>query len=204
MSLLLCGPGIDPRHRHVHRRSLGSWAGLSRIGSRGLAFALALALSSTGCSKDVEVRAVELQREAESLLVDQKWEAAEKKAQEILALSGLSPISSGQAKKKLERAQSEQQTKLLYQRFVGTKDADPDSAVLAYLDMPEDSYYRGQVQSDFEKLKTNFITDHLEKAESARDNGRCADFKAQIEQILSADPKNQKTLDLAKKPCPAK
>lgn len=189
----------------LHRR--GSFGfGVGRLVAGSLWLSVALSLSVTlplaGCSKDVEVRAVELQREAEALLTDQKWEAAEKKAQEILALSDLSPISRAQAKKKVERAQSEQQTKLLYQRFLGTKDADPDAAVLAYLDMPEDSYYRGQVQGDFEKLKTSFVNDHLEKAESARDNGRCADFKAQIEQIVSADAKNQKALDLAKKPCP--
>ena len=67
--------------------------------------------AAPGCSKDPEVRAVEITKEVDVLFGQQKWEAGEKKAQEILALSGLSGTSRDQAKLKLDQAKSEQQAK---------------------------------------------------------------------------------------------
>jgi hypothetical protein len=161
-------------------------------------------LTSAACSKDPEVRAVELTKEVDAAFAQQKWEAGEKKAREVLALSGLSGPSRDQAKLKVDQARSEQQAKQQFVRFMGHKDADIDTAVAAYRDMPESSYYRQLARSDYEKIRSGFITDHLEKAEGARDNGRCADFKAQVQLLLDVDPQNQKAMDLSKKPCAKK
>jgi hypothetical protein len=160
--------------------------------------------SFSGCSKDPEIRAVELTKEVEAAFAQQKWELGEKKAREILALSSLSPTSRDQAKLKLDQARSEQQAKQQYVRFMGHKDADSDVAVAAFRDMPEDSYYRQLALKDYERIRSGFISDHLEKAEAARDNGRCADWKAQVQMVLDVDPQNQKAMDLGKKPCTKK
>jgi hypothetical protein len=157
-----------------------------------------------GCGKDPEVKAVELTKQVDLLFTQHKWEQGEKKAQEILSLSGLSAPSRDQAKLKVDQARSEQQARQLYQRFVGNKDTDSDSAVAAYRDLPETSVYRQLGRGEFEKLRPQFIADHIEKADSALQNGRCADGKSHLQQILDVDPQNQKAMDLAKKPCAKK
>ena len=81
--------------------------------------------------------------------------------------------SRDQAKLKVDQARSEQQARQQYQRFVGNKDTDTDVAVAAYRDLPETSVYRQLGRADYEKLRPQFITDHIEKAESALQNGRC-------------------------------
>lgn len=158
----------------------------------------------SGCSKDPEVRAVEMTKQVEAAFAEQKWEVGERKAQEILALSGLSATSRDQAKLKLDQAKSEQLAKPQYIKFQGHKDTDVDTAVAAYRDMPENSYYRKLVAADYEKMRPGYISDHLEKAEAARLNGRCADFKTQTQMVLDADAQNQKAMDLSKKACAKK
>lgn len=179
------------------RSVLASW-------SFPLGLGLALAVATPGCSKDPEVRAVEISKEVDTLFAQQKWEAAEKKAGEITALSGLSATSRDQGKLKLDQARSEQQAKPQFVRFMGHKDADPDVAVAAYRDMPENSYYRQQAKADYDKIRPAYIADHMEKATSAHENGRCADFKTQVQMVLDVDPQNQKAMDLSKKPCAKK
>lgn len=172
-----------------------------------LGFGLSLGLglfALSGCGKDPEVRAVEISKEIDALFAQQKWEAGEKKAQEILALSGLSSTSRDQGKLKFDQAKSEQQAKLQFVRFMGHKDTDPDVAVAAYRDMPESSYYRQQAHADYEKIRPGYVSDHFDKAVSARENGRCPDFKTQIALVLEVDPQNQKAMELAKKPCAKK
>lgn len=174
-------------------------AGLPAIGLLAL-----FAAMGPGCGKDPEVKAVELTKQVDLLFTQHKWEQGEKKAQEILSLSGLSAPSRDQAKLKVDQARSEQQARQLYQRFVGNKDTDSDSAVAAYRDLPETSVYRQLGRGEFEKLRPQFIADHIEKADSALQNGRCADGKSHLQQILDVDPQNQKAMDLAKKPCAKK
>lgn len=174
-------------------------AGLPAIGLLALFVGMGL-----GCGKDPEVKAVELTKQVDLLFTQHKWEQGEKKAQEILSLSGLSAPSRDQAKLKVDQARSEQQARQLYQRFVGNKDTDSDSAIAAYRDLPETSVYRQLGRGEFEKLRPQFITDHIEKADSALQNGRCADGKSHLQQILDVDPQNQKAMDLAKKPCAKK
>jgi len=169
-----------------------------------LGLGLGLLGAAPACSKDPEVRAVEMTREIEAAFAAQKWEQGEKKAQEILAMSGLAGPSRDQAKLKVDQARSEQQARIQFQRFMGNKDTDVDVAVAAYRDMPESSYYRQQARSDYEKLRGGYVQDHLERAEAARDNNRCPDFKSQVQLILDVDPQNQKAMELSKKPCPKK
>ncbi|HNN91863.1 MAG TPA: hypothetical protein PKI03_06330 [Pseudomonadota bacterium] len=173
-------------------------AGLPAIGLLSLILS---AGSTLHCGKDPEVKAVELTKQVDTLFAQHKWEQGEKKAQDILSLSGLSAPSRDQAKLKVDQARSEQQARQQYQRFVGNKDTDTDVAVAAYRDLPETSVYRQLGRGDYEKLRPQFITDHIEKAESALQNGRCADGKSHLQQILDVDPQNQKAMDLAKKPC---
>jgi hypothetical protein len=180
-------------------RTSARWCGNFTLG-----FTLGLTLAMSGCSKDPEVRAVEISKEVDVLFAQQKWEAGEKKAQEIMALSGLSATSRDQGKLKLDQARSEQQAKPQYVRFMGHKDTDPDVAVAAFRDMPENSYYRQQARADYDKIRPAYITDHLEKATAAHENGRCADWKTQVQMVLDVDPQNQKAMELSKKPCTKK
>ncbi len=160
--------------------------------------------ASLHCGKDPEVRAVEITKQVDALFAQHKWEQGEKKAQEILALSGLSAPSRDQAKLKVDQARSEQQARQQYQRFVGNKDTDADVAMAAYRDLPETSVYRQLGRSEFEKLRPAYVSDHIEKAESALQNGRCADHKSHVQLILEVDAQNQKAMDLARKPCAKK
>ncbi len=174
-------------------------AGLSAVGLLGL-----LLGGSLHCGKDPEVKAVELTKQVDALFAQHKWEQGEKKAQDILGLSGLSAPSRDQAKLKVDQARSEQQARQLYQRFVGNKDTDGDLAIGAYRDLPETSVYRQLGRTDYEKLRPQYIADHIEKAESALQNGRCADGKTHLQQVLDVDAQNQKAMDLSKKPCAKK
>lgn len=162
---------------------------------------LALALASLGGCKDPEVRAVQITKEVDAALAAQKWELAEKKAQEILALGKLSEFSRDQAKLKLDEARSEQQARVHYQKFTGYLATEPDTAIAAYRDMPEASYYRQQAKPEYDRLRPAYIADHLEKAEQALSNGRCDDAKPQIQLVLDVDPQNAKAMELGKKPC---
>ena len=196
----------DPRLPAAGRAGRGSQRGGGRLGWLvGPAVGLVLSLwGPGGCAKDPEIQAVLLTKEVDAALAQQKWEVAEKKAQEIVNLPKLSDVSRDQAKLKVDQARSEQQARIQFQRFMGNKDTDVDVAVAAYRDMPESSYYRQQARSDYEKLRGGYVQDHLERAEAARDNNRCPDFKSQVQLILDVDPQNQKAMELSKKPCPKK
>lgn len=197
--------GNAPLGSDVRERSRGAWrSALWLVAGLCTGLMLPVQLSTSGCSKDPEVRAVAMTKEVEAAFAQQKWEVGEKKAQEIFALSGLSAPSKDQAKLKVDQAKSEQQARVLYQKFVGNKDTDSDAAVIAYRDMPESSYYRQQARAEYEKLRPAFVADHIEKAEAALLNGRCADFKTQVQLLLDVDAQNQKAMELAKKPCSKK
>ena len=140
-------------------------------------------------------------KEVDAALAQQKWELAEKKAQEIVNMAKLSDVSRDQAKLKLEQARSEQQAKLQYQKFVGYVNTEYDTAVAAYRDMPESSYYRQQAKADYDKIRPGYIEDHLGRAQSALGGARCDDVKAQLQLVLDVDPQNSKAMDIGKKPC---
>jgi hypothetical protein len=195
----------------LHDRGSGDRARLGRSGERlgrvrrwGLALGAWLVLGGVGCSKDPEVVAVSLSKEVDAALAAQKWELAEKKAQEIVNLAKLSDVSRDQAKLKLDQSKSEQQAKLQYQKFIGYVNSETDTAVGAYRDMPESSYYRQQAKPEYDKLRPTYIDDHLTRAQSALGGGRCDDVKAQLQLVLDVDPQNGKAIDIGKKPCPAK
>jgi len=175
----------------------GSLLGLGIL----LGLGLGLGLGSSGCAKDPEIQAVTMTKEVDAALAQQKWELAEKKAQDIVNLPKLSDVSRDQAKLKVEQARSEQQAKLQYQKFVGYVNSEYDTAVAAYRDMPESSYYRQQARADYEKIRPSFIEDHLTRAQSALGGGRCEDVKAQLQLVLDVDPQNGKAIEIGKKPC---
>lgn len=187
---------LGARRQPLRRQRLASRWLLSLLGGALLLVA--------NCGKDPEVRAVEMTKQVDALFAQHKWEQGEKKAQEIVALSGLSATSRDQAKLKVDQARSEQQARQLYQRFVGHKDTDTDAAVNAYRDLPETSVYRQLGRPEYDKLRPAFVSDHIEKAESALQNGRCADFKSHVQLIQEVDPQNQKGMELGKKPCAKK
>lgn len=166
-----------------------------------LGLGLLLGLGAGGCAKDPEIQAVTLTKEVDAALGQQKWELAEKKAQDIVNLPRLSDVSRDQAKLKVEQARSEQQARLQYQKFVGYVNSEYDTAVAAYRDMPESSYYRQQARADYEKIRPSFIEDHLTRAQSALGGGRCEDVKAQLQLVLDVDPQNGKAIEIGKKSC---
>lgn len=180
-------------------------AGQGRYGGCGayawLGVWLLGAVVGSGCAKDPEVLAVALTKEVDAALAQQKWEQAEKKAQEIVNLPKLSDVSRDQAKLKVEQARSEQQAKIQYQKFVGYVNTEYDTAIAAYRDMPENSYYRQQAKADYEKIRPSYIEDHLTRAQSALGGGRCDDVKAQLQLVLDVDPQNSKAIEISKKPC---
>ena len=182
-------------------RRTGPLASSSRALLRCSAGALLLVVALGAGCKDHELRAVQLTKDVDAALAAQKWELAEKRAQEILTLGKLSEFSRDQAKLKLDQARSEQQAKIQYQKFVGYMNTDADTAIGAYRDMPEGSYYRQQAKDEYLRLRPAYITDHLEKAEHAQNNGRCDDVKPQLQLVLDVDPQNAKALELGKKPC---
>lgn len=165
------------------------------------AVAVMMWLSLVGC-KDPEVVAVDLTKEVDLAIAAQKWELAEKKAQEIVNLPKLSEVSRDQAKLKLEQARSEQQARVHYQKFSGYVSSDYDIAVAAYRDMPEGSYYRQLAKTDYERIRSSYIQDHLEKAESALHNSRCEDSKKHVQMVLDVDAQHTQAIELSKKPCP--
>ena len=165
---------------------------------------LALPLLLLACGKNPEQKAAEIGKEVDAALSTQHWEQAEKKAQEILAIAKLSDATRDQAKLKLEQAKSEQQAKILYQKFSGAAGTDHDTAMAAYRDMAQGSYYRGLAKTEYERILPSYIEDHLEKASSANFNSRCPDAKQQLQLVFDVDPQNQKAVELSKKPCPKK
>lgn len=165
---------------------------------------LALPLLLFACGKNPEQKAAEISKEVDAALGSQRWEQAEKKAQEILAIGKLSDATRDQARLKLEQAKSEQQAKSHYQRFSGAAGTDHDTAMAAYRDMAQGSYYRTLAKTEYDRILPSYLEDHLEKATSANFNGRCPDAKQQLQLVLDADPQNAKAVELSKKPCPKK
>lgn len=86
-----------------------------------------------------------------------------KKAQEILAIGKLSDATRDQARLKLEQAKSEQQAKLHFQRFSGAAGTDHDTAMAAFRDMAQGSYYRTLAKSEYDRILPSYVEDHLKK-----------------------------------------
>ncbi len=165
---------------------------------------LALPILLLACGKNPEEKAAEIAKDVDAALGTQRWEQAEKKAQEILAIAKLSDATRDQARLKLEQAKSEQQAKLHFQRFSGAAGTDHDTAMAAFRDMAQGSYYRTLAKSEYDRILPSYVEDHLEKAGSATFNGRCTDAKQQLQLVLDVDPQNAKAVELSKKPCTKK
>lgn len=162
-----------------------------------------LASPLSGCKKPDE-QAARLLTEADGALARQQWDQAFAKAHEAALLGGVSEGVKDQARLKEEQARAEMQAQSQYARFVGALDNDVDTAVGAYRDLPQASYYRQQGKESFEKVRPQYVSDHLGKAEGALKNGRCDDWKAQVQLVLDIDPSNGKALELRKASCEAK
>lgn len=202
---------LPRKHLEPRRLSEGKWldtrsvrGGAMQRRNRHQQTFLALSLLLFACGKNPEQKAAEIGKEVDAALSTQHWEQAEKKAQEILAIAKISDATRDQAKLKLEQAKSEQLAKTLYQKFSGAAGTDHDTAMAAFRDMAQGSYYRGLAKTEYERILPSYIEDHLEKANSASFNGRCADAKQQLQMVFDVDPQNQKAVELGKKPCPKK
>ena len=174
-------------------RNAGQQAGLCGVCAAGL-----LVLQ---CGKDPELAAVALTKEVQAAFADQKWELGAKKAEEILALSGLSARTKEQAKERVQQAKAEQQARPYFQKFIGVKDTDADRAVTAYLALPADSSYRVLAKPDYDRIKPDYVADHLEKAEAALRNGRCTDFRGELALLAAVETGLAKVADLSKRTC---
>jgi hypothetical protein len=160
-------------------------------------------LVSAGCRKPDD-QARRLLQSADEALARQKWDEAFARAHEAVQISGLSDAVRDQARLKEEQARAELQAQAQYARFMGAVDTDHDTAVAAYRDLPANSYYRQQAKDAYERIKPQFISDHLEKAQQALTNKRCDDAKAQLQLILDVDSGNARALELSKQPCTVK
>lgn len=162
----------------------------------------ALLLPALGCKKPDE-QAIRMLKDADDALTRQAWDQAFKRAHDAAQLPGISDGIKDQARVKEEQARSELQAQSQYARFVGALENDVDTAVGAYRDLPQGSYYRQQGKDGYERVRPQYVSDHLEKAEGALKNQRCADWKAQVQLVLDVDPSNGKALELGRARCAA-
>lgn len=162
---------------------------------------LVLLFALGGGCRNADQQATRLLRDAEAAMSRQQWDAAFAKAHEAVLLAGLSEGVQTQARLKEDQARAELQAQINYARFSGAVDNDADTAVAAYRDLPATSYYRGLGKEAYERVRPTYIADHLEKAQAALANRRCADVKTQTQLVLDVDAANAKALDLGKQPC---
>lgn len=157
-----------------------------------------------GCRKPDE-QAGRLLREAEEALARQQWEQAFDRARQAASVAGISDGLRSQARRREEQARSELQARSQYARFLGALDTDPDTAVRAYRDLPDGSLYRQEGREAFERILPQYISDHLDRAEQALKNGRCEDWKNELQLVLEVDATHARALALRGRSCtPAK
>ncbi|MCS6914869.1 MAG: hypothetical protein RMK29_19945 [Myxococcales bacterium] len=152
------------------------------------------------CRKPDE-QASRLLQQAEEALARQQWEQAFDRARQAASVAGISEALRHQAHLKEEQARRELQAQSQYARFVGALDTDPDTAVRAYRDLPEGSFYRQQGREAFERILPQYISDHLERAEQAFQHGRCQDGTAELQLVLEVDATNARAQALRGKGC---
>lgn len=167
----------------------------------GAALLLSAVLWLSGCRKDHADEARALLRQAEEALAHQQWEVAQGHTARIAALSGLPEALRDQARLREEQARAEVAARAQYARFAGSLETDPDTAVAAYKELPQTSYYRAQAREAYERLRPAYVSAHLEKARTALQNHRCDDAKAQLQLVLDVDAANAAAIELGKTPC---
>ncbi|MBL9004715.1 MAG: serine/threonine protein kinase [Myxococcales bacterium] len=89
-----------------------------------------------------------------------------------------------------------------YERFlyaIGT--GQYDAAMAAYRELSSDAPFRDKARADYERLLPLFIDDHLKNADTARRQGRCAEFHSNLQAILTVSPTQSKALAAKDLPC---
>jgi hypothetical protein len=76
---------------------------------------------------------------------------------------------------------------------------EPDVALSRFDDIPADSVYKERAEPALEEVKALFIVMHLDLADSARQQGRCDEARAEAEKIQQVDAENAKAREIVKK-----
>lgn len=164
----------------------------------GVLCALLLSLALVGCRADSQAR--RLLQEADAAIARQQWEVAQARAAAVAGISGVGDALRDQARLREEQARAEVAARALYVRFQGSAESDPDSAIQAYRELPQTSYYRAQAREAYERLRPAYVAAHLEKARNAILGHRCDEGKAQLQLVLDIDPANAVAIGLGKLP----
>ncbi len=174
---------------------LGGVAGVTRY--------LGLWPAGTVQKADPDGEAAKLLVEVDGDLGAKRWPEAIEKADRVLRMTDISQGSRDSATTKKGKADSEKKVQGLYDRFSAAGgERKYDEALNIYREIPPDSAYRAMAQDDYDKIFPLFAEDHLKKAEAFRIEGKCGDFKGEVQKVLAISREHIKAKAEEASPCP--
>ena len=154
---------------------------------------------------DPESEAAKTLIDVESDLQAKRWPDAIDKTSKIMSNPGVSTKVKDAASNKKTRAEQETKSKQIYERFAtAAGSGNYDQALTAYRDIPDDSVYRQIAREQYDQIFPLFVENHLKAAEDARGQGKCDDFRSNVQAVLNIDPKHAKALAAKERPCGGK
>jgi hypothetical protein len=148
------------------------------------------------------MQAGELLKQADQALLDERWGDAGDLADRVLSLPSQrdSVYASAQITKK--RAENGVKAQQVYQRLQSVvQSQDYDTALAINRELPPSLGFRITAQQHYDLLLPLYVGTHLQKAESARTAGHCAEVVSHAEKVLQVSPDNESALQARWRPC---
>ncbi|MCS6912373.1 MAG: FHA domain-containing protein [Myxococcales bacterium] len=153
-------------------------------------------------SADVEGEAAKILVDIDSDLLGKRWDEALAKAEQVLAMEGLSQKLRETTQAKQDKAIQERKAKQFYDRFAAAAgERRYDEAMQLYRELPVDSIYKQMARETYDKIFPLFVADHLDRAERARLARNCQDFHEEIQRVLLLEPNHIRALEMKSRPC---
>src|SRR5579883_292710 len=168
-----------------------------------LAIVLLVKLVGGGRAGGESVRATEVQSQSARLGADldaalkaEDWDGAVAKADEALKLDP----GSEAVRNKRARAQAEKKNQVIYDQYsAAARGNDLEGAVTRYQELPDDSVYHAKAQESWSVIRTAYIKEHVAKARSLENAGRCEEARKHVEAVLFVDEGNAEAQAVAER-----
>ena len=99
------------------------------------------------------------------------------------------PSQASQVQALRQKALLEQPQQPIYERFqAAVERKDAEEAIRLYGQLTQDSVYRSVAEPTFNQISEVFVSMHLQRAISLRNEHRCPEFQSEVQKILDAMP----------------
>ena len=146
----------------------------------------------------------QLLAEATKAVGEEDWDKAVSAIDMLLAHPGSDPAAveavrpqAVELKRKVDLERRGAETFTAFQQAAASK--EPDVAMSRFDEIPTDSVYKERAAPALEEVRALFLEVHLDLADSARQQGRCDEARAEAEKIQQIDAENVKAREIVKR-----